>query len=102
MRPVGTPSPKKGQHEKFSPTGSMSGNSEIPTITPLLLLTGQATALFGPPESVPRGIAVPFTQRAATLLKLPGKLTTPVNGNRSVMAFGPPMLTQSASSAPTL
>src|SRR5438445_3671921 len=79
MRPVGTPSPKKGQHEKFSPTGSMSGNSEIPTITPLLLLTGQATALFGPPESVPRGMVLPFTQRVATVVKFPGKLSTPVD-----------------------
>src|SRR5712692_641400 len=73
IRPVGTPAAKNGQHEKSSPSGSLSAVSEIPTITPLLLLTGQATALFGPP-SVPRGTVDPFTQRVATGGRVSGQV----------------------------
>src|SRR5437867_9544616 len=101
MRPVGSPVPTKGQHEKFSPRGSSSGNSEMPTITPLLFLTGQATALFGPPPSVPRGIVDPCSQRVATDVASPARLSEPVTQPRLLMPLALPAVPPSSPSSTT-
>ena len=55
--PVGAAGAKKAQQENASPSGLFSSVSEMPTMTPLLRFTGQATALLrsGAP-SVPRSI----------------------------------------------
>src|SRR6266478_2231018 len=102
MRPVGTPAAKNGQHEKFSPRGSVSVVSEIPTITPLLFLAGHATALFNPPSSVPRGMVNPCTQSVATDVASPARLPAPVIQPRSLMLLALPAVPPSSPSSTTL
>src|SRR6266436_5056085 len=100
-RPVGTPAGKKGQHEKLSPRGSFSAVSEMPTITPLLLLTGHATALFGPPSTVPKGMVDPRTQRVATDVASPARLSAPVIQPRLLMPLPLPAVPPSSPSSTT-
>src|SRR5262245_6003080 len=92
--PVGAPGAKNGQHEKELCNG-LSGLScvvsEMPTMTPPLLLTGQATALFvsGPPRE-PRSIGTgPPIQSAARDPASPALLACPVTQPRSLMPLAP-------------
>src|SRR5258705_1480598 len=89
--PVGKPGAKNGQQENDSPRGLSSLVSEIPTINPLLLLTGQATALLvsGPP-SVPRSSGVdPWVQRAACETTSPSLFAWPTTWLRLLTPFAP-------------
>src|SRR5215468_6278994 len=72
------------QEEPDSPRGSISAVSEIPTMTPLLFFTGQATALLGPPR-LPRGVRVPLRHSAASEKLSPVKLAMPTTHPRSLM-----------------
>src|SRR5579863_5842484 len=92
--PVGLAGVKNGQQEKASPRGLLSAVSEMPTISPLLFSTGQATTLLAAaPPSAPRSIAfVVLNHNAAWPTLSPAKLARPVTQPRLLMLFAAPAL----------
>src|SRR5262245_31013739 len=92
--PVGSPGAKNGQQEKAFGNGLRGLScsvSEMPTMTPLLLLTGQATALLvsGPPRE-PRSIGIgPLIHNAARETASPCRLAWPATQPRLLMLLAP-------------
>src|SRR5262249_2514223 len=84
---------KNAEQLHSSPSGSRSAVSATPEIKPRLFLTGQRTALFGPP-SVPRSIwKNPNSQSDARMIWSPARLDWPDTQNRLLMllpALAPP------------
>src|SRR3954454_13345345 len=79
---------KNAEQLQFSPKGSMALLSKKPEMRPRLFLTGQPTALFGPPR-VPRSSTVPSRQRVAWVVASPGWFERPDAQPRLLMAFAP-------------